>query len=69
LPSLWFSLWGELVIYLVYFYLFVFLLHFLQIHLSHFASPVISLYFLNYAYHCARMSSNEIWTFFLDHAK
>jgi hypothetical protein len=26
-----------------------------------------SLYLLNYVYHCARMSSNEMWTFLLDH--
>jgi hypothetical protein len=27
------------------------------------------LYLLNYAYQCARMSSNEMWTFLLDHAR
>jgi hypothetical protein len=35
----WFE--GELVICLVYLYLFTFFLHFLHTHLSHFASPVI----------------------------
>jgi hypothetical protein len=28
-----------------------------------------SLYSLNYAYHCARMSSNEMWPFLLGHAR
>jgi hypothetical protein len=28
-----------------------------------------SLYLLNYVYHCARMSSNEMSTFLLDHAR
>jgi hypothetical protein len=28
-----------------------------------------SLYLLNYAYHCARMSSNEMYTFLLDHVR
>jgi hypothetical protein len=28
-----------------------------------------SLYLLNYAYHYATMSSNEMWTFLLDHAR
>jgi uncharacterized membrane protein len=49
---------------------FAFLLHFLHTHLSHFASPVllacICLITLN---HYARMSSNEMWTFLLDHAR
>jgi hypothetical protein len=39
IPMAWFE--GELVICLVYLYLFAFLLHFLHTHLSHFASPVI----------------------------
>jgi hypothetical protein len=39
IPMAWFE--GDLVICLAYLYLFAFLLHFLQTHLSHFASPVI----------------------------
>jgi hypothetical protein len=35
----WFE--EEFVLYLIYLYSFVFLLHFLHTHLSHFASPVI----------------------------
>jgi hypothetical protein len=29
----------------------------------------IGLYLFNYAYHCARMSSNEMWDILLDHAR
>jgi hypothetical protein len=39
IPMAWFE--RELVICLVYLYLFAFLLHFLHTHLSHFASPII----------------------------
>jgi hypothetical protein len=39
IPVAWFE--GKLVICLVYLYLFIFFLHFLHTHLSHFASPVI----------------------------
>jgi hypothetical protein len=39
IPMAWFE--GELVLYLIYLYLFAFLLHFLHTHLSHFASPII----------------------------
>jgi hypothetical protein len=39
IPMAWFE--GELVICLIYLYLFSFLLHFLHTHLSHFASPGI----------------------------
>jgi hypothetical protein len=39
IPMAWFE--GEVVICLVYLYLFAFLLHFLHTHLSHPASPVI----------------------------
>jgi hypothetical protein len=39
IPMAWFD--GELVIYLVYLYLFVFRLYFLHTHLSYFASPAI----------------------------
>jgi hypothetical protein len=39
IPMAWFE--RELVIYLVYLYLFTFFLHFLHTHLSHFVSPVI----------------------------
>jgi hypothetical protein len=39
IPMVWFE--GELVICLVYLYLFAFLLHFLHTLLSHFASSVI----------------------------
>jgi hypothetical protein len=39
IPMAWFE--GELMICLVYLYLFAFLLHFLHTHLSHLASPVI----------------------------
>jgi hypothetical protein len=39
IPMAWFD--GELVICLIYLYLFAFLLHFLHTHLSHFASLVI----------------------------
>jgi hypothetical protein len=39
IPMAWFE--GELVICLIYLYLFAFLLHFLHTRLSHFASPTI----------------------------
>jgi hypothetical protein len=39
IPMAWFE--GEVVMCLVYLYLFNFLLHFLHTHLSHLASPVI----------------------------
>jgi hypothetical protein len=39
IPMVWFE--GELMICLVYLYLFTFLSHFLHTHLSHFASLVI----------------------------
>jgi hypothetical protein len=39
IPMAWFE--GELVICLIYLYLFSFLLYFLHTYLSHFASPVI----------------------------
>jgi hypothetical protein len=39
IPMTWFD--GELMICLVYLYLFAFLLHFLHTHLSHLASPII----------------------------
>jgi hypothetical protein len=42
IPMTWFE--GELMICLVYLYPFVFLLHSLHTHLSHFASPVILAY-------------------------
>jgi hypothetical protein len=55
----WFE--GEFVFYLVYLYHFAFLLHFLHIKLS---SPCFtcytSLYLVDYAYHCARVSRNEL---------
>jgi hypothetical protein len=65
IPMAWFE--GELVIYLVYFYPFAFPSHFLHTHLSHFASLVILAYICSIMR--ARMSSNEIWTFLLDHAR
>jgi hypothetical protein len=42
IPMTWFE--GEFMICLIYLYLFVFLLHFLHTHLSHFASPIILAY-------------------------
>jgi hypothetical protein len=52
---------GELVICFVYLYPFAFLMHFLHIHLSQLCiTCYTSLYFLNYAYHCARVSRNEL---------
>jgi hypothetical protein len=55
----WFE--RELVFYLVYVYPFAFLLHFLHIQLC---SPCFtcytSLYLIDYAYHCARVSRNEL---------
>jgi hypothetical protein len=55
----WFE--DELVICLVYLYLFAFLLHFLHIHLSQlFFTCYTSLYLFDYAYYCARMSRNEL---------
>jgi hypothetical protein len=39
IPMAWFE--GELVLHLVYLYLFIFLLHFLHTHLSYLASLVI----------------------------
>jgi hypothetical protein len=39
IPMAWFK--GEPVFYLVYFYPFTFLLHFLHTHLSYLASPII----------------------------
>jgi hypothetical protein len=49
---------------------FVFLLHFPHTHLSHFASPVILPYIcLIMLNQSTRMSSNEMWTFLLDHAR
>jgi hypothetical protein len=39
IPMVWFE--GELVICLVYVYLFAFILHFLHTHLCHFASSII----------------------------
>jgi hypothetical protein len=66
IPMAWFE--GELVICFVYLYLFVFSLAFSSYSLK---SPCFtcynSLYLLNYAYHCARISSNEMWAFLLDH--
>jgi hypothetical protein len=39
IPMAWFE--GELVIFLVYLYLFDFLFYFLHTHLSYFASPIV----------------------------
>jgi hypothetical protein len=58
---------GELVICFVYLYLFAFLLLFSYSPKSPCFTYYTSLYLLNYAYHCAWMSSNEMWTFLLDH--
>jgi hypothetical protein len=59
IPMAWFD--RELVIYLGYSYPFVFLVHFLHIHQSQvFLTSYTSLYLLDYAYHCARVSRNEL---------
>jgi hypothetical protein len=59
IPMTWFE--GELMICLVYLYPFAFLLHFLHIHLSQLCfTCYTSLYLLDYAYHCARVSRNEL---------
>jgi hypothetical protein len=42
IPMAWFE--GQLMICLVYLYLFTFLLHFLHTHLNHLASPFIGAY-------------------------
>jgi hypothetical protein len=61
----WFE--GDLVICL-YICIFCFLLAFsLYSPKSLCFTCYTGLYLLNYAYHYARMSSNEMWTFLLDH--
>jgi hypothetical protein len=55
----WFE--GDFVFYLVYLYPFAFPLHFLHIHLSQSCfTYYTSLYLVDYAYHCASMSKNEM---------
>jgi hypothetical protein len=60
LPSLWLGLRGACVLPCIYsiMYPFAFMLHFLHIHLSQHCFT--SLYLVGYAYHCARVSGNEI---------
>jgi hypothetical protein len=66
IPMAWFE--GELVIYL-YICIFCFLLAFSSCSPKSLCFTCYTrLYLLNYTYHCARMSSYEIWTFLLDHA-
>jgi hypothetical protein len=63
----WFE--EELMLYRVY-YIFCFSLAFsLYSPKSLCFTCYTSLYLLNYAYHCARMSSNEMRTILLDHAR
>jgi hypothetical protein len=60
----WFE--GELVICLVYLYPFALLLDFLYIHLSQLSFTYYTiLYLLDYAYHCARVSRNEMQNSFV----
>jgi hypothetical protein len=55
----WFE--GEFVFNLIYLYPFAFLLYFLHIHLSQLCfTCYTSLYLLDYAYHYARVSRNEL---------
>jgi hypothetical protein len=68
--SLWFALvWGKLVIYHVYCIFCISLTFSSYSPKSLCFTCYTSLYLLNYAYHCARMSSNEMWTLLLDHAR
>jgi hypothetical protein len=67
IPMAWFE--RELVICFVY-CIFYFSLAFSSYSPKSFCfTCYTSLYLLNYAYHSARMSSNEMWTFLLDHAR
>jgi hypothetical protein len=54
----WFE--GELVLYLVYLYILLSLVFSSYSRKSLCFTCYTSLYLLNYAYHCARMSSNEM---------
>jgi hypothetical protein len=69
LPSIWLGLWGSWCFCLVY-CIFYFSLAFSSYSPK---SPGFTcytgLYLLNYAYHCARMSSNEMLAILLDHAR
>jgi hypothetical protein len=68
IPMSWFEV--ELVFYLLYLYSFAFMLHFLHTHLSQLCfTCYTNFYLLDYAYHCARVSRNELLTFLLDHAR
>jgi hypothetical protein len=69
LPSLWLGLRGSLC-FILYTCIFCLSLAFS----SYSPKSLCFTYYtsfslLNYAYHCARMSSNEMWTFLLDHAR
>jgi hypothetical protein len=64
LPSLWFGLRGSLWFALYICISLLFCCIFLYSAKSPCFTCYTSLYLLNYAYHCARMSSNEMWAFF-----
>jgi hypothetical protein len=70
-PSLWHGLSGSLCFILYILYLIFIALHFIHIYLIYFCLTYYgSLYLVDYACHCARVSRDEIWnSFMLDLAR
>jgi hypothetical protein len=69
LPSLWLGLRGVVLLSSIFVSLYFSLAFSSYVPKSFCFTCYTSLYLLNYAYHCARMISNDMLTFLLDHAR